>query len=210
MAKASKTDRNFFKKDIGFYETRKKLGLTLSELAALFDVSRSYMSLVELKQRNLPSRNNLLLQQMQIQFLELEKGIQSNYRSLETRLFLNDLYRQKIPEMKRAEKACREKKKELLIQMEMMKLQAVDAENAIIVFTTAIHKLLEEDPPVHDDSRLLTGLQLFKQKAYQRLLTCWEPEQAKLQAKIEALAGEAKALRRFRTGIVREMKGIKK
>ena len=66
-AKGAQINRNSHKKDIGYIETREKLGLTLAEMGVLFGVSRPYMSLVELKQRNLPHASNLLWVQMQIQ-----------------------------------------------------------------------------------------------------------------------------------------------
>lgn len=182
-------------------EIREKLGLTQAELAGLLGISRSYLTLVESKKRNLDQASGSLLTNIFLQFLELEKGIQSDYRSLETRLFLNEAYRKALPVMNSLEKEHRREIKRLEKEMDKMKTAARNAEHSIIVFTTLVKQQVEKDPQTVKPGRMITGLELFKQKAYQRLLFCFEPEQAKLQARIEALAGEAKALRRFRTAI---------
>jgi len=51
MAFKVKKPHNSFKKDLLFTEIRKKLGITQVQLAAMLKVSRSYVSLVELKKR---------------------------------------------------------------------------------------------------------------------------------------------------------------
>ena len=187
-------------------QMRKKLGLTQAELAAIFDLSRASVSLYELDQRNIDAMVSSVFANMFLQFQELETGRQSGYRSLETRLILNDIYKNKIPEMNAAEKDRRYKIKQLQKEMAVMKKMAGNAENAIIVFTSCIQQLYENDKA----QQIIIGLQLFKQKAYDKLLTCWEPEQAKLQARIEALAGEARALRRFRLTIERDHNPFKR
>jgi transcriptional regulator with XRE-family HTH domain len=189
-----------------YTEIRKKLGLTQVELAAIFGLSRASVSLFELNRRNLDTTATTVFANMLLQFHELETGRQAGYRSLETRLILNDVYKDKIPEMKAAEKDRRFQIQQLLKEMAVMKETARDAENAIIVYSSSIQQLYENDKA----QEIVPGLQLFKQKAYNKLLTCWEPEQAKLQARIEALAGEARALRRFRLTIVREHNPFKK
>jgi len=187
-------------------QIRKKLGLTQAELAAIFEMSRASISLFELNQRNINTMASTIFTNMFLQFHELETGIQAGYRSLETRLILNDVYKNKIPEMKAAEKDRRYQIQQLQKEMAVMKKMAMDAENAIIVYTSSIEQLYENDKA----QEIIIGLQLFKQKAYDKLLTCWEPEQAKLQARIEALAGEARALRRFRLTIERDHNPFKR
>ena len=51
MAFKVKKPQNSFKKDVLHTEIRKKLGITQVQLAAMLKVSRSYVSLVELKKR---------------------------------------------------------------------------------------------------------------------------------------------------------------
>jgi DNA-binding XRE family transcriptional regulator len=51
MAFKVKMPQNSFKKDLFLTEIRKKLGITQVQLAAMLKVSRSYVSLVELKKR---------------------------------------------------------------------------------------------------------------------------------------------------------------
>lgn len=202
-----------YKKDHIILETRQKLGLTQVQFSSLFGLSPGYISLAESKKRYLSGKAGLLLVKMYLQFQELEKGIQADYRSLETRLYLNDIYKKQLPEMKDREKQCRLAMKELVKQREGMKQLASDKENAIIVFTTAIRDLTEKEAnpdPAGKTQKIIDGLQLFKQQAYEQLLYCWEPQQAKLQAKIEALAGEAKALKRFRLKIIKEQDPFKK
>ncbi len=189
---------------------RKKLGVTQAQLASILGVSRSYVTLSESGRRNLDPSGSALLASIYLQFYELETGRQSAYRTLETKLFLNDEYKKILPKMKALEKDCRNKIKALKKEMEAMKERARDAEHAIIVFTTAINNIKENTDPGAKQERQITGLQLFKQKAYDRLLTCWEPEQAKLHGKIEAIAGEAKALRRYRIKVMREHNPFKK
>lgn len=192
------------RKDLLTREIRKKLGVTQAQIAAILGISRSYVTLAESKKRNLDSGSNLLLTNIYLQFHELETGKQAVYRTLETRLFLNQEYKRKLPEMKALEQNRRDKIKQLKKEMEVMKEAARDAEHAIIVFTTAIQHVSEGDKKEKKTERQITGLNLFKEQAYEKLLTCWEPEQAKLQARIEAIAGEAKALRRYRLKVMRE------
>jgi hypothetical protein len=176
----------------------------------MLKVSRAYVSLVELKMRHGQSTPNTTLTNIYLQFHELETGKQATDRSLETRLFLNEEYKKVLPAMKALEERCRLKLKRLQDSLEQMKEAARDAEHAIIVFTTAIHNSQERDQPAAKKDNELTGLQLLKQQAYERLLKCWEPEQAKLHAKIEAMAGEAKALRRYRIKVTKEHNPFKK
>jgi predicted transcriptional regulator len=49
MAFKVKMPQNSFKKDLFLTEIRKKLGITKVQLASILKVSRSYVSLVELK-----------------------------------------------------------------------------------------------------------------------------------------------------------------
>jgi transcriptional regulator with XRE-family HTH domain len=191
-------------------QIRKKLGLTQAELAAIFGLSRASISLAELDERKLHSVTSTVFTNMFVQFHELETGKLAGHRSLETRVILNEAYQQKLPEMNAAEKYRRVKLKALAKEMAAMKEMARDAENAIIVYSGCIQQLHENDSTNDKTRKIIAGLQLFKQKAYSRLLTCWEPRQAKLQARIEALAGEARALRRFRLSIEREHNPLKK
>jgi transcriptional regulator with XRE-family HTH domain len=198
------------KKDIINSEIRKKLGITQSELASVFNVSSAYLSMVEAGKRNLHSDAGAFLAKIFLQLYELETGKQSSERSLETRLFLNEEYRKILPKMKTLEQNCRFKVKMLKKDMENMKERARDAEHAIIVFTTAIKNLKENDKPANKEDRQLAWLDYLKQKAYDNLLTCWEPEQAKLHGKIDAIAGEARSLRRYRVKVMREHDPFKK
>jgi len=198
------------KKDLINTEIRKKLGVTQAQLAAIFNVSRTYITLAESGKRNLHSSSNLLLTNIYLQFHELETGKQASYRSLETRLLLNAEYKKILPGMKTQEQDCRYKIKQLKKDMEKMKERARDTEHAIIVFTTAINNLQENDKPGNKNNMQVRGLNLLKQQAYDNLLTCWEPEQAKLHGKIEAMAGEARALRRYRIKVMKEHNPFKK
>lgn len=110
--------------------------------------------------------------------------------------------------MKVLEQECRLHIKLMKRDLAMMQERARNAEHAIIVFTTAINNIQENGETGNKTDRLITGLNLFKQQAYNNFLTCWEPEQAKLHGKIEATGGEAKALRRYRVKVMREQ-GLK-
>jgi len=201
MARKAIKSRKYLKKDVILAEIRNKLGLSQAQLAAILGISRPFLALAESGKRTLQSSLNTLLINIYIQFHELETGSQASYRSLETRLFLNDEYRSVLPAMKLLEQDCRSRVKQLKKTMEAMKQRASDAEHAIIVFTTTIDKFRENNGT---DEKLIAGIKLLKQQAYDNLLTCWEPEQAKLHGKIEALAGEARALRRYRVKVMRE------
>lgn len=190
-------------KDFVKTEIRRKLGLTQAQLAGIFGISRSAVTMAESGRRSLHRPTHIRLLNCFIQFQQLESGKQSANRSLETRLVLNDEYKKILPDMKEREMDCRNRVKEIKMELEKMKEKARDAEHAIIVFTTAI-KSIEEEELTDKNKKMLQGLNLFKQKAYFTLLTCWEPEQAKLQCKMEAIAGEAKALRSYRTKVIRE------
>lgn len=192
------------KKESNNTKIRKKLGMTQAELASILNVSNAFVSMVEAGKRGHNPHAGSLMAKMLLQFHELETGKQSGYRSLETMAFLNEEYRKVLPAMKLLEQDCRQRVKELKKEMEQLKERAIDAEHAIIVFTTAIHSLQENGKTGDKKEKQVEGLNLFKQKAYNNLLTCWEPEQAKLQGKIEAIAGEAKALRRYRVKVMRE------
>ena len=180
-------------------KARKKLGISQLHLAALLNVSRSNLALAETNKRNLPAAGSLLLSNIYKHFHELENGTLANYRSLETRLFLNEEYRKELPKMKAMEKSCRHKMKLLEQQLKAMKEKAKDTEHAIIVLSR-IADGLGKGPA---DEKQTTWINLLKQQAYDRLLSCWEPEQAKLHIKIEVLAGEARALRRYRINVTR-------
>ena len=112
--------------------------------------------------------------------------------------------------MKALEQGCRLKIKRIKQCLEQMKEAARDAEHAIIIFTTAVTELQGRDQPADKKVHEINGSQLLKQQAYEKLLMCWEPEQAKLHAKIEAIAGEAKALRRYSIKVTREHNPFKK
>ena len=184
----------------GIHEiARKKLGISQLHLAALLNVSRSNLALAETNRRNLPSASNIILTNIYKHFHELENGTLANYRSLETRLFLNEAYRKELPKMNAMEKTCRYKMKLLKQQLKIMKEKARDTEHAIIVLCRLAAGL--DDSPINE--KRLTWINLLKQQVYDKLLTCWEPEQAKLHIKIEMLAGEARALRRYRINVTR-------
>jgi transcriptional regulator with XRE-family HTH domain len=183
-----------------FYEElRKKLGLTQEHFALMLKVSRSQLSMAELGKRDLPGSSFIILGKMLRDFNALEEGAMANYRSLETKLFINHEYRKVLPTMQSQEKSCRLQAKELKKELAAMKEQARNSENWIIVITRLIDEI-KEDP---SRSRELEWLLLLKQQSYDRLLTCWEPEQARVHIKIEALAGEARALRRYRLKVKR-------
>ncbi len=210
MAFKSKKQQKTRKKDLLNTEIRKKLGVTQAQLATILNVSRAYVALIESGKRNPGSSANTLLLNIYLQFHELETGKQAAYRSLETRLFLNNEYKKILPKMKLMEQDYRLRIKELKKDLEDMKERARDAEHAIIVCTAAIKNLQEKEIPGNKKSRQITAFSYLKEQAYDNLLTCWEPEQAKLHAKIEAVAGEAKALRRYRVKIMREHNPLKK
>src|SRR5207237_8565839 len=88
-------------------QARKKLGISQLHLAALLNVSRPNLALAETNRRRLPSASNIILTGIYKHFFELENGTLANYRSLETRLFLNEEYRKILPEMNAMEKRCR-------------------------------------------------------------------------------------------------------
>src|SRR5205085_11400439 len=115
-------------------EIRRTLGMTQAQLAAVLNVSRPYITMVESKMRSLHSTSHILLANMYLQFYELETGKQASYRSLETRLFMNDEYKRILPSLKALEEECRRKVKELKKDLEKMKERARDCENSIIVF----------------------------------------------------------------------------
>ena len=190
-------------------QIRQKLGLTQAQLANIFSVSRPYLAMVESGKRSLPSNSGITFLDMFRQFDELETGKQLSYRSLETRLFINDAYKRVLPQMKLMEQECRLKIKMLKRDLALLKERARDTEHAIIVFTTLINKIQEsEEPGKEKREKQLEGLALSKAQAYNNFLTCWEPEQAKLHGKIEALAGEARSLRRYRVKVMKEQ-GVK-
>lgn len=192
-------------------EVRRKLGVTQEQLALILGISRANVSLAELGTRFHGSESSLWLANMYMEFYELETGSRSAYRSLETRLFLNEAYRKVLPVMKTQEQDCRRRLKELKQELTALKQLARDSEHAIIVLTTAVGRLQEDGTALtKQQERQIAGINLLKQKAYDRLLTCWEPEQAKLQAKIEALTGEARALQRYRLGVEKTHKPVKK
>lgn len=209
MAKISNSRSKTRQKVLINSEIRKKLGITQEEFAAVLGLSRSQVALAETKRRDLNPKANTFLLQMYLQFHELETGSQSGYRSLETNLFLNEVYRKTLPEMRSKEKEYRSRIKQLSSELDSMKEAARNSEHAIIVFTTAVNKLEESDTQP-GNSQVINGLKLFKQQAYDRLLSCWEPEQAKLQAKMEAAAAEARVLRRFRLKIIKAHNPFKK
>lgn len=198
------------KKDLTLTEIRKKLGVTQGQLAIMLNVSRSYVALAESGKRNLESSSNLLLLNIYLQFHELETGKQAASRSLETRLFLNTEYKKQLPAMKALEQDCRNKIIQLKQEITNMKEKARDAEHAIIILTTLVNNTREYGLPANKNDRQVAILHFLKEQAYEKLLTCWEPEQAKLDAKIEAVAGEAKALRRHRVRVEREHNPFKK
>lgn len=203
MTFKGKNPRNKHKKSLTNTEIRKKLGVTQVQLAAMLKVSRAYVSLTELNIRSGNPAPNTTLSKIFFHFHELETGKQSAYRSLETKLLLNDEYKKILPKMKAVEMECRYKLAQLKGQLNKMKERARDAEHAIIVFTKAIDTLKENDQPAEKTENEILGLNLLKEQAYTRLLACWEPEQAKLHARLEAVAGQARAFKRYRLKITR-------
>lgn len=197
------------KKDILLTETRKKLGLTQIQMGSIFGLSRSFVGHVESKKRNYHSVVHAEILQFYIQFNELEKGTRPAQRSLETRLFLNAEYKKALPVMKKMEQDCREQVKQLEKKLKLMKEEARLAEHSIIVYTMAVNNRPTDDKATKKSMLKVESLTLAKEQAYIRLLTNWEPEQAKLQAKIEAITGEARALRRYRVKITNEHNPLK-
>ena len=191
-------------------EIRKKLGISQVQLAGIFNHTKNYMCMVEAGKRDLRPAHSALLTNMYLQFHELETGAQAAYRSLETSLFLNDAYKRILPEMKTREQECRLKIKALKKKMDSMKEQAKNMEHAIIVYTTTINTIRESGKMDVEKEQQIRGFNLLKEQAYDKLMACWEPEQAKLDAKIEAIKGEAKALRRYRIKVMREHNPFKK
>lgn len=204
MAYKAKKTRNRHKKSLVDTQIRKKLGVTQSQLASMLNVSRAYVSLVELNIRNGNPTPNTTLANIFLHFHELETGKQLNYRTLETRLFLNNEYKKLLPKMEAMENSFRERVKRLKLQLEKMKERACDAEHAIIVYTAAVNNLAEKAPASDKKNTEIYYLNLLKEKAYDKLMSCWEPVQAKLHARIESSAGKARALRRYRIKVVRE------
>ena len=191
------------KKDSISTELRKKIGITQAQLASILEVSRSYLAHFESGNRSLSTPSLLMMADMTLHFHELETGKQVFTRSPEIKQFLDSEYKKVLPAMATLERECRLKIKKLEKELALMKERARNAEHAIIVLNTAIHKLNGENPGRKTEWHL-KGLAQFKQQVYDNLLTCWEPEQAKLHGKIEAIAGEAKALRRYRTKVMKE------
>ncbi|MFT3910447.1 MAG: helix-turn-helix transcriptional regulator [Ferruginibacter sp.] len=189
---------------------RKKTGMTQAQFAALLGISRPQLTRFESGKRSLDPQSSAMLADMQLQFFELETGRLADYRSLETRLFLNEGYKKVLPKMKALEQEYRRTITAMKKDLAGMKQQATDREHTIILFTRYVHKLTEEGKQDQKTLQKITGFNLFKQEAYMQLLSCWEPEQAKLHARIEALAGEARALRRYRIKIMREHNPLKK
>lgn len=207
----SKKSLKIIKKDTINSEVRRKLGVSQEQLALILGISRAHVSLAELGTRFHGSGPSHLLANMYMEFYELETGSRSAYRSLETRLFMNEEYRKALPGMKTLEQDCRRRLNELKQELAALKQLARDTEHAIIVLTSSVSRLQEDGTALtKQQERQITGINLLKQKAYDRLLTCWEPEQAKLEAKIEALAGEARALRRYRLGVEKTHKPTRK
>lgn len=210
MPSSPKSAPKKYKKASFNTEIRKKLGMTQAQLAVMFGVSPAFMNMVEAGKRSLRQEHNTMLAEIYLQFHELETGAQLGYRSLETKLFLNDAYKRILPGMKQQEQDYRSRITEMKKELAAMKEQARDAEHAIIVFTTAIDKVRETGKKNQDTARFMERLAFFKQQAYENLISSWEPQQAKLHSKIEAIAGEAKALRRYRTKVTREHNPFKK
>jgi transcriptional regulator with XRE-family HTH domain len=180
-------------------EMREKMGHTQGHLAQMLKVSRSYLAMAELGRRSLPTASYIILARIYSDFNALETGALANYRSLETKLFVNHEYRKVLPAMELKERSCRQQAKQLKEKLADMKKRARDSENWIIVITRFIDEI-KEDP---SRSREVEWLQLLKGHSYDRLLTHGEPEQAKIHIKIEALNGEARALRRYRMKVKR-------
>jgi hypothetical protein len=210
MQKRIKSNGKSRQKDVLIAEMRQKLDLSQAVFAAILGVPRTLLTMAESKERQLPARAGELVTKMYAQFMELETGIQANYRSLETRLILNDLYKSEIPAMKAREKECRLKITRLSEELQEMKQREKDAENSIIVCTTFLRQTEEKGVKDAATGMQLKGWNLFKEAAYHRLTSCWAPAQVKLQAKIEALRAEARTLRRTRLTIMREHHPFKK
>ena len=184
-----------------YVQMREKIGLSQEHFALMLKVSRSQLSMAELGKRDLPGSAHLVLGKMHRDFDALEKGAMADYRSLETKLFINEEYRKVLPVMEQREKSCRVEVKKMKQELAGMKEQARDSENCIIIITRLIDEI-KDDPA---SSRETGWLLLMKQHCYERFLTCWEPEQARVHIKIESLAGEARALRRYRMKVKKEM-----
>ncbi len=210
MQKNRKFPGKWRSKDLIIIGIREKLGISQGEFAAILGVSRALIAMAERKDRNLPQPARSMVTKMTVLFFELEKGIRANYRSLETRLLLNDLYKTEIPFMKAREKECRLEVKRLAEELEGMKQRERNAEDAIIVYTTLLQALREQGETDAATARQIEGLDLFKQRAYQQLTGCWAPAQVSLLSKIEALRAEARTLRRTRLKIMREHHPFKK
>jgi DNA-binding XRE family transcriptional regulator len=210
MQKNRKSPGKQGSKDLIITGVREKLGISQGEFAAILGVSRTLMAMAEGKERNLPQPASSIVTKMAVLFFELEKGIKANYRSLETRLLLNDIYKTEIPLMKAREKECRLEVKRLAEELEGMRQREKNAENAIIVYTTILNELREKEDRDAGRERQIYGFELFKQRPYDQLTGCWAPAQVKLQAKIEALRAEARTLRRTRLTIMREHHPFKK
>lgn len=180
---------------------RTKIGLSQERFAQMLKVSRSFLAMAETGKRSLPVSSVLILGKMYRDFHALETGAMADYRSLETRLFVNEEYRKVLPLMQTNEKSCRQRAKQLKQDLAAMKQQATDCHNWIIVITRLIDEI-KDDPASKRDCEWLL---LIKQQCYDRLLTCWEPEQAKVLINIEALTGEARALRKYRMKVKKEL-----
>ena len=192
------------KKDLLNKEIRKKLGVTQVQLAIILNVSRASVAHIETGRLTGRSSTNTTLAKIFTEFRQLETGSGSAERSAETKLFLNQEYQKVLPRMNAREKDCRLKIKALKKEMKQMKERAIDAEHSIIVLTNAITHLKKQEKQDLKTELEIKGYQHLKEQAYARLLTCWEPEQATLHGRIEAIAGEAKALRRYRVKVMRE------
>ena len=191
-------------------EIRKRLGITQQKFSSILGVSRSYIAMGESGVRNFNPSANTLLSKIFLQFLELENGKQSAYRTLETNLFLNAEYRKKLPQMKKLEKEYRQKAKDLTKQLDKMKESARNAEHSIIVLTRVIDNIKEENKQGKSMEIKLTGLSFLKEECYLKLLRCWEPEQAKLLRRIAAIKGEARALQKYREQVIKEHNPFKR
>lgn len=204
MKKNRKFRGKWSSRDLVIKGIREKLDISHGQFATILGVSRPLLTLAESKQRNLPQPASSMVTKMTVLFFELENGSRANYRSLETRLLLNDLYKTEIPFMKAREKECRLKIKRLAEELEGMKQRERNAEDAIIVYTSLLQALREQGETDAATARQIEGLDLFKQRAYHQLTGCWAPAQVTLKVKIEALRAEARVLRRTRLMIMRE------
>jgi transcriptional regulator with XRE-family HTH domain len=187
------------KTDTFLKELRENMGYTQEHFAQMLKVSRSHMAMAEVGRRTLPGASYVILAKLFTDFDALEKGALANYRSLETKLFVNHEYRKVLPAMELKERSCRQQAKQLKEKLADMKKRARDSENWIIVITRFIDEIKQDS----SRGREVEWLHLLKGHSYDRLLTCWEPEQAKIHIKIEALVGEARALRRYRMKVKR-------